>query len=566
MKIQFCKKSLLKKNLLIYLSVLLIWGLIGCEFEVPTMPRLPARWNSKLIIPLLKKDYSFQDLVYDSTSSRNNQIFADTSYQRMYYFAVDTPGQALSVSDDYWKIPGMTFEKQINLATSIKAGLNDLVPVYQTKALGKISTRNCYVVKGALNSDDGTGINAARISAILSETLSNDLDIEIIARNFKNADTDTIWIDTLHLAADSLSNQLTMSFADDSLFSKNRTSFIDSLEFGLTIMIRDTLREELSQNLMIRFEIGTLHLDSFYGRPIASGYLTGQEFLSSPDGADGILFDNANADITLQDVDDYDSIHIVISGKNQFRTDVTIDSAFTISGTAYRLDLAPVMAVLPDSITFYVEAAQPLMQYDGSSISDKITVGYQLYAPLLITLPAEMQLAAANPTRFFITDSLTRSNISRSQNGAQLDISITNRTPFRGSLLLLIGNQRVFPADSAEASNYTGFEYINDTLYYISTDTELVIIDTLAVVELPLATMQDDSLVSAGWNNQVYFADSSALALIADTCYFLPKFHLLNPDTSRVFLQSDYRIEIKSYLNLLFDPAVLNQTVTDTTG
>ncbi|MFH1251918.1 MAG: hypothetical protein V1715_12595 [bacterium] len=555
----------MKRKTGIYLLLLLLWWMMGCEFKVPTLPRLPERWNSQLIIPLLKKDYSFQDLVYDSTSGRNNPIFADTSYHRMSYFAVNIPGQVLSDSGNNWKIPGIIIEKQINLAASIEAGVNDIAPIYRTKALGKISTRNCYIINGALNSDNASGINAARISAVLSGILGNDLDIEVIARNFKNADTDTIWIDTLHLATDSLNAELTMSFADDSLFSKNRTSFIDSLEFGLTLMIRDTLREALSQNLTVQFEIGTLNLDSFYGRSIASRYLTGQEFLSSPDGADSILFDNANADFTLRDIGDYDSIHITISGKNQFRTDVTMDSAFAINGTDYRLDLASVMAVLPDSITFYVEAARPLAEYDGSSISDKITVGYQLSAPLLITLPAEMQLAAANPTRFFISDSLTRSNISRSQNGAQLDISITNRTPFRGSLLLLIGNNRFFPADSTEAGNYTGFEYINDTLYYISTDTNRVIIDTLAVVELPLATMQDDSLVSAGWNNQVYFADSSALALIADTCYFLPKFHLLNPDTSQVFLQSDYRIEIKSYLNLLFDPSVLNQTVTDTT-
>ena len=554
----------MKRKIGIYILLLLLWWLVNCEFEVPTLPRLPERWNSKLIIPLLNKTYSFQDLVYDSTSSRNNPIFADTTYQRMYYFAVDTPGQALAVSDDYWKIPGMTFEKQIDLAVSVEAKLNDLIPVYQTIALGKISTRNCYVINGALNSDNEAGINNARISAILSDTLSNDLDIEIVARNFKNADTDTLWIDTLHLVADSLNTEMTMSFVNDSLFSKNRTAFIDSLEFGLTLIIHDTLREEFSQNLTIQFEIGTLHLDSFYGRAIASGYLTGQEILSSPDGADSIQFANADADFTLQDTDGFDSIRIVISGKNQFRTNVTVDSAFTISGTAYRLDLTPIMAVLPDSITFYIEAARPLAEYDGSSISDEITVGYQLYAPLLITLPSEMHLAAGNPTRFLITDSLTRSNISQSQNGAQLDISITNRTPFHGSLLLLIGNHRDFPMDSTEAGNYSGFEYINDTLYYISTDTELVVIDTLAIVELPLATMQDDSIISAGWDNQVYITDSSALSLIADTCYFLPKFHLLNPDTSQVFLQSDYRIDIESYLNLLFDPSVLNQTVTDT--
>jgi len=545
--------------------MLLLWWLIGCEFKVPTLPRLPERWNSKLIIPLMNKSYSFQDLVYDSTSSRNNPIFADTSYLQMSCFAVDTPGQALAVSDDYWKIPGLTIDKQIDLATSIATEINNLVPVYQTKALGKISTRNCYIINGILNSDNLTGINAAQISAVLSDTLHNDVDIEIVARNFKNLDTDTLLIDTLHIAADSLNSEITLSLDNDSLFSKNRSAFIDSLEFGLTLMIRDTLREELSQNLTLQFEIGTLHLDSFYGRAIASGFLSGQEFLNSPDGAEDILFERADADFILSDIGSFDSIRIIIAGRSMLQTVVSVDSAFVINGSAYQFDLAPVMATLPDSITFYVEVAQPLGQYNGSPLSEEITIGYQLFAPLKFTLPDEIQLSAGRSTRFFITDSLTRSNISRSQDGAQLDISITNRTPFRGSLLLLIGNNRYFPTDSADAGNYSGFEYINDTLYYISSDTELVIIDTLAVVELPSATLQDDSLVSAGWANRVCFADSSALALIADTCYFLPKFHLLNPDTSQVFLQSDYQIEIKSYLNLLFDPGVLNQTVTDTT-
>jgi len=200
-----------KRKIGIYIFLLLIGWLMSCEFEVPTLPRLPERWNAKLIIPLLQKDYSFQDMIYDSTSSRNNPIFADTSYQRMYYFAVDTPGQALAVADDYWKITGVSFTKQIDLAAAMDAELNKPVPVYQTEALGKISTGNNYVIKAQLNSDDGAGINSARITATLSDTLSNALDIAVVARNFKNSATGALWTDTLHIAADSLSSQLTMT-------------------------------------------------------------------------------------------------------------------------------------------------------------------------------------------------------------------------------------------------------------------------------------------------------------------------------------------------------------------
>ena len=555
---------MLKKNLLIYLSVLLIWGLIGCEFKVPTMPRLPARWNSKVIIPLLDETYSFLDMVYDSTTTRNNSIYADTLH-RMYYFAVDTPGQTITVADDYWKIQPMTIVKQIDLSTSIDAVVNNPVPVYHNTAQGKISTQNNRVIRGELNSDNGASVNSIRITATLSDTLFNDVDIEIVARNFKNLTTDTIWSGTLSLAADVLENSITFDVADDSLFSSDRTAFIDSLDFGLTVQIQDTLQEELTQNLVIRIDVAELHMDSFYGKVNASGYLTAQQLLSSPAGADSILFNEALADFSLSDPGSFESINFLITGKKQHGTDTTLDSIFTISGTAYRLDIASVMSNLPDSITFYIEASLPTDQYDGSAMSNKLTIGYQLYAPLRITLPAEMYLTAANPTRFFIKDSLTRSNVSRSQNGAQFDISVTNRTPFSGSIYLLIGNHREFPTDSAEADWYSNYEYINDTLYYIAADTEMVLIDTLAVIDLPLAQMRNDTLLYAGVGDVFYMADSSALALLADTCYILPKFYLTNPDTTQVLLRSNYSIGLKTYMNLLFDPSVLNQTETDTT-
>ena len=118
--------------------------------------------------------------------------------------------------------------------------------------------------------------------------------------------------------------------------------------------------------------------------------------------------------------------------------------------------------------------------------------------------------------------------------------------------------------DSADASLYPGYRFINDTLYYIGSDTEQVLIDTLALIDLPASVMETDSVISVGRETQIYFADSRALSVISDTCYFLPKFHLVNPDTNEIFLQSDYKIEIESYLNLLFDAGALNQTATDT--
>lgn len=554
----------MKRKAGIYFFLLLSWWVMSCEFEVPTLPQLPERWNSRLIIPLLRKSYSFQEMVYDSTASRNNPIFADTVSRRLYYFAVDTPGQVIEVDDEYWKLPAIDFETVIDLGAAINAKPGEPVPVFQTAARGKVSSRNARIVRAIINDENGGGINAAHITATLSDTLQNDLDITVTARNFKNLATDTLRIDTLHLTAANLAADLTLTFAGDSLFSINRTAVIDSLEFGLDVIIRDTLREALLQQLTVDFEIGTLHLDSFYGQALASGYLTAQELLSSPDGAEGILFSQADADIVLQNPGNFESLRIVVAGVNRFRPTVELDTTIFISSGDYRLDLASVMAVLPDSITFYVEAVLAPGQYDGGEISDAVTIGYQLYAPLTVTLPPELQLAAAQPTRFFITDSTTRANISRSQNGAQFDMVVTNRTPFLGKLMLLISSHRMFERDSTAVGNYGGYQYINDTLYYIGSDTERVLIDTLAIVELPAAIMSADTLLSAGRNSQVYFADSSALALIADTCYFLPKFFLENPDSSQVWLKTNYGIDIESYLNLLFDPSVLNQTEADT--
>ncbi|MGC9365155.1 MAG: hypothetical protein ACP5FZ_11390 [Fidelibacterota bacterium] len=556
----------MKQKVGIYFFLLLLWWVMSCEFELPTLPRLPDRWNSKLIIPLLKKSYSFQDMVYDSTARRTNPILADSLTNRMYYFAVDTPGQVITVDDEYWKLPATEFETVIELGTALNAKAGEPVPVFRTTARGLLNSRSARIVRAVINTDNAADINAVRIAATLSDTLQNDLDIAITARNFKDHITDTLWLDTLHLTQTNPGSQLTLDLSGDSLFSRDRAAFLDSLEFGLDIIIQDTLRQALTQQLRVGFDIGNLHLDSFYGQALASGYLTAQELLSSPDGAEGILFSRADADIVLQSPGNFESLRIVVAGINCFQPVAELDTTLVISGGDYSLDLAPVMAVLPDSITFYVEAALALGQYDGGAIGDAVTVGYHLYAPLQMTLPPELQLAAAKPTRFFISDSTTRANISRSQNGAQFDMEVINRTPFLGKLMLLIGSHRMFERDSMLVGNYAGYQYINDTLYYIDSDTERVFIDTLAIMDLPAAILSADTLLSAGRNSQVYFTDSSALALIADTCYFLPKFLLENPDSNQVYLRTDYGIEIESYLNLLFDPAVLNQATSDTTG
>jgi hypothetical protein len=539
-----------------------LWWVIGCEFEVPTMPRLPARWNSKLILPLLDKSYSFQDMILDSATSQGNQIFADTSLDQMYYFAVDTPGKTISfdvnTSNTYWKTPALTITEEIDLNSATGAKLNELVDTCSTTMSGAVSTQDNRIIKGILSINSEVQVNSATVTASLSDTLSNAIEIEVIARNFGDSQTGEIRVDTLYIAADSLTGSLDFSFIGDSLFSINRQSYLDSVKFELKIMIQDTLRETLSQDLDVQIEVGELHLENFYGRVNARGYLNGQEFISSPRGADSIQFALANADFIISDLGNFDSLYLLVTGKKIYQAECSVDTAFAINPNEleFSLDIARIMSNLPDSITFYVEAAMPLATYNGSSFSEEITIGYQLYAPLEFTLPGEMYLSAAKSTGFFIADSLTRAKIVSSQDGAEFDIYITNQTPFDGSICMLIGNYDFFPSDTTDITGVSNYQYINDTLYHIAADTQQVIIDTLAIFDLPLPG-------AAG--EQYFMADSSTLTLLADSCYFLPKFTISCSDTNAIQLKTSYAIDIKSYLNLLFDAAALNQSVEDTT-
>jgi len=530
------------------------------------LPRLPRRWNSKVIIPLFEKSYSFEEMLYNSYSDNKGKITADDSSHQMTYFAGDVVGKTISVDSIYRKIPAVTIEKQIDLAKATRAKVNRPIPIYETTISGAISTVNNRIIAGVLNSDNSATANTATISAMLSDTLFNDLAIEVVARNFKNLVTDTLWFDTLFIAATDTAGKVSFTFDNDSLFSKDRTNYIDSLEFGLTVIIRDTLREALTQDLNIEIAVSDLYLDSFYGRVNATGYLTGQEIPKSPSGADSIRFEETMATFYLSNIGNFDSVEFSIISKNRYVADMSMDTVFIVQANpdTMDIDISRVMANLPDSILFYIEAAMPVTNYSGADIAEELTIVYELSAPLKFTLPPKMNLRADNPTRFFIEDSLTRANLSRAQNGAEFDVTVTNHTPFQGSIILLIGNRNIFPMDSIEATWHSNYEYINDTLYYIDKDTQIVKIDTLAVIDIPPAVIQGGTIVSPGRGDRYYLADSSAVSLIGDTCWFLPAFHFINPDTNQVILKTDYLIDLKSYLNLLFDPSVFYPTKSDT--
>lgn len=227
--------SRLGLNCRIYLYLLLlVLGLVSsCEFEVPTTPRLPERWNSKLILPLLNETYRFEDLIGDPADSTTNPIYARSDSQ-MYYFKVDSAAQTIRISADYQKIPVLTISKNIGLASAIKATVNQPVPLYQTSLAEKINQQNNEVICGKLDSEAGTA-NFIQISARLSDTLANEIEIEIIAQNFKNHLLNTLRIDTLTIPLGSLEVRLTLDVAQDSLLSRNSSTVIDSLTFSVAI-------------------------------------------------------------------------------------------------------------------------------------------------------------------------------------------------------------------------------------------------------------------------------------------------------------------------------------------
>ena len=550
----------LNKRVYSYLLLLLLWWVIGCEFEVPTLPRLPARWNSKLILPLLHKTYWFADLIADPSDSTANPIYARSDSQ-MYYFKVDSSEQTIKISPDYRKIPTLTISKSIRLASAIKAAVNQPVPFYRTNLGREINQENNEVIFGQLNSDAGTA-NFIQINALLvGDTLPNEIEIGIVAHNFKNHLLDTLWVDTLTIPLDSTEGTLTLNVAQDSLISRDRSTVLDSLTFEFAIQIKDTLRERLSQTLQLSVEIGELHLDSFYGRAKANGYLNPLVFKNNPPGASNILFDSAMVDFSLGTFGDFDSVDFRIIGVKRFTAETSVNSSFDLVSSSYRVAIPTIMANLPDSIKFNIEASLPLNTYDGSldlnAVAHQLTIDTcSVWAPLRIMVRDTIRMRAAQPTRFFIADSLTRAKIVNSQDGAEFDIYVTNQTPFAGSICLLIGNYDFFPSDTTELEWNNNYQYINDTLYYIAADTQRVTIDTLALFDLPLP---------GAVGEQYFMADSSALGLLGDTCYFLPKFVISCADTNAIRLKTSYAIDIKSYLNLLFDATVFNQSVEDTT-
>ena len=570
MKIQVCKKSSLKKNLIIYLSALLVWGLIGCEFEIPTTPRLPSKWNTKVVIPLLDKTYSISDLIFDAsgdTLSISIDSTDTTGILRYHSEEVTTTG--ITVSESFNIIPQNELLEEINLHEYIQLNDDSTVVPITICCQEQLDKTNMRIRYGILSNNDSPVFNQIEVVASL-DTFPNPISIEVVCENFKDSTGVLTGTLDLPIGTDSVVS-LIISVCGDTLTGIDTTQYLDSLSFKITINVLDTLKVPIDKLLTIDIYVSSLELDTLYGKVYASGSLPSQTLVNSPSIAEDIEFSLATMDLSIKEsLNAFSELILVLVGNKNGIDQVRMESVFPLSGSGIDtvINISEVMSILPDTIKALVKGVLVDNVYvKGQDFEGSLDVQYSINVPLEFTLPYEVTIASANPTDFVIKDSSVRANIIQVQRGAELETTVENRTPFQGNILLLLGNCQYFPFDSTETPYDENYKWnaLGDSLFY--NDTVHVVIDTLAVLEIPEATFSGDSLIEAGvLEDQISFVDSAAVSHFADTLthYIMPHFLFLNPDTSNTILRDNQSIRIRSYLNLLLDPAALTHQGVDT--
>jgi len=553
-----------KSNRIYLFLALLIW-LGACEFKLPTTPSLPSKWNSKLILPLIDKSYSFANLVEARTG---NPISADTTGV-LQLIAVDSTTTPIAVDpESFWIVPAKEILQTLDLKKKIQRNADSTVNAIRYNMTTLWNDANNRIAFGILDNMTGmtTGgqpINALVLTAQLTDSFPCPIRIRLTAQNFHKNPGSIVVLDSLDLPADSLLNSVTIGLEGDSLIGGSLTEEIDSLTFGIEIAVLEKLPvavSKLKQKLTTTVTVGQLRMDSFYGRVFANGEAPPSLINKSLTGASDIEFDRALAAITITDADGaYDSIYVQLRGRKVHGAATSIDTSIAMNAANFSMNASQVMSNLPDTIRILVKALSLPGAFQQSSVfASGVDVKYRLTVPLTFILPAEITLASGQTTTYFIKDSTTRANVITSQNGAHLDLSVENRTQLRGWLYFLISNFNFFPFDTLGDNLTADFISVNDTIWHLGDDTAMVQIDTLAVLEFPAAQFSGDTLIAAGIENQTFFAESTAVDLLADTCYFKPYFQLINPDTTSTTITESQSIRVKGYLNLYFDAGILN--------
>jgi len=553
-----------KSTRIILLLTLLIW-LGACEFKLPTTPSLPSKWNSNLVLPLLDKSYTFADLV---SAASGNPFSADTNGV-IWFAASDSTSEPITIDPALFCVmPGADVSTTLDLRKYIQRNADSTVNVISFSMKAAWDEANNRVAFGVLDnaagfSADGLPLNALVLTAQLNDSFPNAIRIRVTAQNFHGNPGSAVVIDSLDLPAGWLSDSLTIPLAGDSLVGGSLTAGIDSLSFSIQAQVLGKLpvaASRLKQKLTTRITIGRLQMDSFYGRIFATGEAPPELIENSLSGANEIFFDSARAEVTISDAGGaFDSVHVCLSGRKVHGSATWIDTTLAIETADFSMDAAEVMSNLPDTIRVFVKAMSlPGIFQQGMAFASGVDVKYSLSVPMVLIIPAELTLASGQTTTYFIRASTTRAKITKSQQGAELDMSVENRTQLQGWLYFLISNFNFFPFDTLADNLPAGYVCINDTIWHQADDTVRVQIDTLAALEFAAAQFSGDTLISAGIMSQTFFADSAALGALADTCYFKPYFKLVNPDTTRTTITNTQSLSVRSYLNLFFDASALN--------
>ncbi len=556
----------MKFRFILLIIIIVLGGTLSCEFEKPTSLQLPARWNSRLIIPLFDQTYELADLISDSSDAEQNPLFADST-GNIHFTLQDSHQATLNFSTSEWNLPAHSLSADTNFANITVDTSGNVSPI-QFIIAEKTNFLKPQLISGKIDMSPANRIN---FQVELSDTLSNPIQLTITCENFKDRISDTLEIVEILLPVGSDSTNFNLSVRADSLVNDGIT-LLDSLTFSILLNINDSLAtpvEELTQELSISIEVSPLTLTSFFGTSYLSEKISARKFEKIPLLENGVDFDSTEIIMVFNNSSHPDIKNQIISivGRKDGFTDVRKDTTVSLLIDTLKMDISKILSRLPDSLTvFSIPILEQKEYISGGINSIGIDAKYEISAPLSFMFFDEINIISGNPNEIFIKDSLTRSNLCKSQNGVAFDMEVENSMRLPGYIYLIAGNFPLVKFDSAYISNRVDF-YWNptmDSLFHVSDETTLVKFDTLAEIELPKGEWEDVQLINPGYSQQMFYSDSSVVSLLLDTMYIMPAFKLSNPDSIPFSINTNEFFRIKSYLNVLFDPKALTPESPDT--
>ena len=494
-------------------------------------------------------------------TENGNPIKADQSGV-LYYSFTDSTSMPIEINPTTFRIvPAMTISQTLDLRKNIKRNVNNTVNPINYIMKKAWDDSNNRVTSGVLDNStgftaDNIPINALVLAAQLSDSFPNPIQIRVIAPNFQKNPGQSV-VATLDLPVNSLQNSIMIELGGASLIGGLLKEEIDSLEFNIEVQVLGELAEatsSLKQKLTTSLTVGQLALESFNGRVFATGETPPALVAKSLTGASDIEFDSARASLNIETFGgDFDSVYVRLSGKKVHGVETVSDTMTAINRADLKMDIGEVVSNLPDTVRVFVKVMTATADFERNTVFNAgVNVKYNISVPLRFKIPPQITLASGNTTTYFIKDSTTRARLITSQNGADLDMTVENRTDLQGDLYFLISNFNFFPFDTLGGNLPSDFILFDGTVCHLGDDTTVVEIDTLAVLEFPPAQFSENTLIVPGIKSQIFQISSDAIGLLADTCYFKPYFELVNPDTSLATITATQSIHVRGFLDLYF--------------